>query len=582
MKNLTLGNIALACGGTYLGPDSMADTEITAVTTDSRKVPRGALFAAIKGERVDGHKFIRMAHEKGAYACLVEEGPEEIADLLTASEDRDQSARVRKDVLKSLQQFPLIRVASTGKALMNLAEYYLRQLSLPVIGIIGSVGKTSTKEMVASVLNQKYRVLKTEGNFNNELGLPLTIFRLTEEDQVAVLEMGIDDFGQMRQLAKIARPTTVVMTNIGTCHLDHLKDRNGVWRAKSEVFDYVKKGGSAVFNGDDDKLAPVHEIRGIQPVHYGLSPLAADGKLNDLWADEIEENGFEGSTCTFHIRTAGDGRATGNQDDLIEAVEGREDKKNPAEAEVKTMRVHIPMPGRHMILNALAGAAVGQIYGLTLDQIKDGIEKAEAISGRFHIIKGEKYTVIDDCYNANPMSMKASLSVLASDHNSDHNSEHSSDYSSDHSSDHRTDDNASQGDKATSSRKVAILGDMGELGADEAKLHAEVGEAAAKLDLDAVYCAGPLSRNIVKAIEKAQDEAQEERRDREGAGTGQFHRIETRWYPNREALQDDLTKLVKPSDTILVKASHFMQFGEILKQLDAMQGDQEKAMQTDN
>lgn len=539
MKNLTLGNIALACGGTYLGPDSMADTEITAVTTDSRKVPRGALFAAIKGERVDGHKFIRMAHEKGAYACLVEEGPEEIADLLTASEDRDQSARVRKDVLKSLQQFPLIRVPSTGKALMNLAEYYLRQLSLPVIGIIGSVGKTSTKEMVASVLSQKYRVLKTEGNFNNELGLPLTIFRLTEEDQIAVLEMGIDDFGQMRQLAKIARPTTVVMTNIGTCHLDHLKDRNGVWRAKSEVFDYVKKGGSAVFNGDDDKLAPVHEIRGIRPIHYGLSPVAADGQLNDLWADHIEENGFEGSTCTFHIRTAGDGTGAGNQYDHTEAAEVRGDKKKLAEAEEKTMRVHIPMPGRHMILNALAGAAVGKLYGLTLEEIKAGIEKAETISGRFHIIKGEKFTVIDDCYNANPMSMKASLSVLASDHSADREGE--------------------VGEKdRKGGRKVAILGDMGELGTDEAKLHAEVGETAAGLDLDAVYCAGPLSRNIVKAIAEGQNPS---------------HQIETRWYPDRQALQDELAGLVKPGDTILVKASHFMQFGEILKQLQVMQGE---------
>ncbi|MEE0956371.1 MAG: UDP-N-acetylmuramoyl-tripeptide--D-alanyl-D-alanine ligase [Eubacterium sp.] len=511
MKNLTLRNIALACQGTYIGPADSMDLEISAVTTDSRKVPAMSLFAAIKGERVDGHKFVRMAHDQGACACLIEENPEHIAELLSASEDEEYKKQARTEVLRSLKAMPLILVASTGNALMNLAEYYLRQLSLPVVGIIGSVGKTSTKEMAASVLEEKYRVLKTEGNFNNKLGLPLTIFRLTEEDQMAVLEMGIDDFGQMRQLAKIARPDTVVMTNIGTCHLDHLKDRKGVWRAKSEVFDYIRKGGHAVFNGEDDILATVHEIKGIRPLHFGLSEKAADGSTNDLWADEIIEHGFEGVSCTIHFcrNAAENGTGGGIADDT----------SDPAVRDSR-IRVKIGMPGRHMVLNALAGASVGLLYGLTDEEIKKGIEKAETISGRFHILKGKRFTVIDDCYNANPMSMKASLGIL---------------------------------EKGDSSRKVAILGDMGELGDKEADLHAEVGAYAAGLGIDAVYCAGKLSRNITERI----------------AAAGS--RIEIRWFQTREELQAKLPDLVRDGDTILVKASHFMNFGEILKELEKLQ-----------
>lgn len=503
MKNLTLRNIALATGGTYLGPEDKLDVEISSVTTDSRKASAKTLFAAIEGEQTDGHKYVRLAWEKGACACLVEKDKDQILDLLTASETEHSLSFERKAVSRSLNGIPMILVPSTGKALMALAEFYLRQLNVTVVSIIGSVGKTSTKEMVASVLEQKYRVLKTEGNFNNELGLPLTIFRLTEEDQIAVLEMGIDDFGQMRRMAKIARPDTVVMTNIGTCHLDHLKNRQGVWRAKSEVFDYIRPGGHAVFNGDDDILAGVKEIRKIKPVHFGLSRQGADGSENSFWADDIEELGFDGVSCRIHI---------------------------PGYKGMDTaLPVHIHMPGRHMVLNALAGAAVGRIYGLSDQEIKDGIEKAQTISGRFHIIKGERFTIIDDCYNANPMSMKASLSILGRKRTKD-----------------------------AEGRRVAILGDMGELGTDEAELHAEVGDFAAGLDLDLVCCAGPLSKNIAKAIQKGNESRPEGKQ------------IEVKWYVQKVDLEEEIPKIIQEGDTILVKASHFMKFEELVKQLEEM------------
>ena len=251
------------------------------------------------------------------------------------------------------------------------------ELEIPVVGITGSVGKTSTKEMIAAVLGQKYNVLKTQGNFNNELGLPLTVFGLRAEHQIAVLEMGISDFGEMHRLAKIARPDTCVITNIGLCHLEFLKSRDGILKAKTEIFDFLKEDGHVILNGDDDKLVTVTDVKGIKPVFFGVE------NKNGIWADEIESRGLKGIECRIHVKD-------------------------------ESFKVLVPIPGRHMVYNALAGTAVGLTYGLTLDEIKAGIESLQSLSGRFHILENEKknITVIDDCYNANPVSMKASLEVL--------------------------------------------------------------------------------------------------------------------------------------------------------------------------
>ena len=203
MKNMTLAHIAEVCGGIYFGPEEKKTEEVTDIVTDSRKAGEGSLFVAIPGERVDGHKFIPNVASQGALAVISEQKLE-------------------------TPPCPYILVKDSMEAIKAMAEYYMRQLNIPVVGITGSVGKTSTKETIASVLAQKYRVLKTDANFNNELGLSLTVFRLREEDEMAVLEMGIDDFGQMHRLAKIARPETAVITNIGWCHLENLKTRYGI------------------------------------------------------------------------------------------------------------------------------------------------------------------------------------------------------------------------------------------------------------------------------------------------------------------------------------------------------------------
>ena len=453
MKNMTLGNIAAACGGIYHGTEAAKEKTIAEITTDSRKAGKDSLFVAIKGERVDAHKFIPAVFEQGAL-CVI--GEQELEDPAGA----------------------YIQVDSSLQAIKDIAEFYRKQLDIKVVGITGSVGKTSTKEMIASVLSEKYRVLKTLGNFNNELGLPLTVFRLREEDEIAVLEMGISHFGEMHRLSKIARPDICVMTNIGQCHLEFLGDRDGVLKAKSEIFDYLAPDGTIVLNGDDDKLATLQEVKGIQPIFFGID---SDRMIS---ATQIHSLGLKGIACRI---------CTGQGD----------------------FDVTIPIPGYHMVYNALAGTAVGLSLGMTTEEIKRGIEKLESLSGRFHIIETDNYTVVDDCYNANPVSMKASLKVL--------------------------------GDAL--GRKVAILGDMGELGENEQQLHEEVGVAAGQQGIQLLICIGALSEGMAKAAKETNPQ------------------MEVIHKQTLEEAIDGLPQYLKQGDTILVKASHFMHFEKIVEVL---------------
>ena len=453
MKHMTLRAICAACDGTYYGPTDNLSKEAAGITIDSRKVENNWLFGATVGERVDGHSFIESCYEKGALCCLGEKPP--------VSESHSY-----------------IQVQSTFQALKDIAEYYRSTLEIPIVGITGSVGKTSTKEMIASVLSVKFNTLKTAGNFNNEVGLPLTVFNIRGEHEAAVLEMGISDFGEMHRLSKIARPNICVMTNIGQCHLENLGDRDGVLRAKSEIFDFAAEGAKAIVNGDDDKLRTLKSREDLDCTTFGME------KTNDVYARTVENLGLDGLKC--NISTP-----------------------------VGDFSAHIHIPGMHMVYNALAGTCVGLACGLTLKEIKTGIEKAETISGRNHLIHTENYTIMDDCYNANPMSMKASLDVLAT----------------------------------ALGRKVAILGDMGELGANERALHYTVGEHAAKKNIDLLLCVGTLSEEIAKGA-KAKNPS-----------------MNACVFTTKEELLEKLPELLVKGDSILIKASHFMQFEKIVKAL---------------
>ena len=457
MKHMSLKEIATACGGTYFGNEASLSLEVTGVAIDSRKVEEGYLFIPIKGTRVDGHDFIPQVMEKGALCTLSEK------ELTDASH-------------------PYILVDSCQDAMKAIAQHYRTALGIKIVGITGSVGKTSTKEMIASVLSQKYNVLKTAGNFNNEIGLPLTIFNIRDEHEVAVLEMGINHFGEMHRLTKMAQPDVCVITNIGLCHLENLNDRDGILKAKTEMFDYMQPDAKIILNGDDDKLITVKEVKGQIPKFFGLST------GHDAYATDIHSMSLKGIGCTLHLG-----------DNSFETI--------------------IPIPGEHMVYNALAGALVGQELGLTAQEIKAGIEALVPVSGRNNMISTDSLLIIDDCYNANPVSMKASLDVLAT----------------------------------ADTRKVAIMGDMFELGVNEKELHFECGKHAAMNGIDVIICVGKLSKNIAD-------------------GAKEFSTSKTKFY-HFETKADFLKvadNLLEKGDTVLVKASHGMEFPEIVKYLQEL------------
>lgn len=454
MKNLTLENITKACQGTYYGDESLFCQEVEGVVIDSRKVKPGYLFVAIDGVKVNAHKFIPDTVKAGAL-CVV------------SHEDLGET------------DFPYILVESTGQALLDIAKLYRDSFDIKVVGITGSAGKTSTKEMIASVVSQKYSVHKTLGNFNNEWGLPITIFGLEEGHQVAILEMGVNHFGEMRRLSSVASPDICVITNIGVAHLEFFKTREGIYREKTQMIQDMKSGGKIILNGDDDLLSQTAPIKGASPIFFGM------GEENTFRAGHMRPQGLKGTACTIYL-----------PEDI-------------------SFNCIVPLPGIHMVSNALAGAAVGYALGLTPEEIKAGIEGVPSIPGRNNIIKTERLMILDDCYNANPVSMKASIDVL---------------------------------DMALG-RKVAILGDMGELGDNTGELHREVGAYAAEKGIDLVCGIGKISKELVDGAENRSDATQ---------GV---------WFESKADFLAAMGEIIKEGDNILVKASHGMQFTEIVEAL---------------
>ena len=438
--------------------------EATNVCIDSRLIEEGGVFIATKGERVDGHTFIPQVFEKGAIAVICERMPNK-------------------------PKGPCIAVEDSFDAIKRLAKYYRDQLSIRVVGIVGSVGKTSTKELVASVLSSHFEVLRTEGNHNNEVGVPLTIFNIRDGHEVAVIEMGISDFGEMDRLGEIVRPDIVLFTNIGPCHLEKLGDLEGVLRAKSEIIPHMPSSGTLILNGQDEMLDRISiNSSGYRKIlRYGK-----ESKRDDVYASQIENLGLEGSRFVANF---------------------------PDGSHYEMM---VPLPGYHSVDNAIAAAATGFLMGLNLEEIRRGMMSVEPLSGRGHIIHTDRFTIVDDCYNANPKSMCAAVDTLG----------------------------------YALGRKVAILGDMFELGDETQKLHGNVGDYAASSGVDSLIFIGSLAKFM---YEKA--------RLHEG--------VEIRYYPNKElliaALSDETKQILKPGDTILVKASHGMGFSEVVEYLENIQ-----------
>lgn len=440
MKDMTIFSAARAAGGRVAGCGQ--DAPLSGGVIDSREAAPGLMFCALPGERADGHEYMRSALEKGAACCLATHVPEGVTG-------------------------PVILVDDVRSAMAKIAGACRDRLGIPVVGITGSSGKTTAKEMCAAVLSQKYNTLKTEKNFNNELGVPLTLFRIGPEHGAAVVELGINHFGEMSRLGAMAKPDIAVYTLIGRSHLEALGDLDGVLRAKGELVEHMPPDGMLIVNGDDEKLAAWRPAR--RKLTFGL------GEGCDVRGVGFAPRGAEGSALTV---LAGERR----------------------------IELFLPAYGRHLAYAALAAAAVGIELGLSDGQIAAGAADYAPVGRRARIIETPSLTVIDDCYNANPDSVKMAI--------------------------------ASAG--ALGGRLVCILGDMLELGEQSEQMHREVGEAA--------RAAGAL---LLTAGERS-------------AAMGGEH------FASKAELISALPRLLKRGDRVLVKASHSMAFEEISDALRAL------------
>lgn len=448
MLNFTVKDALTACGGELHG-EAKLSAVLGEVIIDSRAVKPGDMFVAYRGENTDGHKYISTALDKGAVCCLAEYVPE--------GEARG-----------------VIVVPSVQSALEDIMRAYREKINIPVVGITGSVGKTTAKEMIWSVLSQRMNVLKTEGNLNNHIGVPMTLSRITREHELAVVEMGISGFGEMSVLASMARPSIAVFTVIGHAHLEFLHDLDGVFKAKTEMLSFMPEDGTVIINGDDEKLRALSCPQRI--ISYGLGEDCA------VRAQNLRFDGENGASC-----------------DIV--------------FENRVIPVRIPSYGRHMVYAALEGAAVGLILGLTDEEIAAGIAAFHTVGRRGAVTNTGYITLIDDCYNANPDSMRCAVDSLVE----------------------------------LPGRHVCVFSDMREMGDDSPEHHRALGEYALSKGVDFVAAYGELSKNITAALgDKA------------------------RHFQTREELIAAIPEYIQKGDNVLVKASLGMHLEPVAEALKAL------------
>jgi UDP-N-acetylmuramoyl-tripeptide--D-alanyl-D-alanine ligase len=437
------------------------DLLLAGVSTDTRKIQPGQLFVPLRGERFDGHDYIRTAKEAGATAALWD----------------------RSVPLPELE-IPLILVDDTLAALQALAVGYLNsRLSAKVVAITGSNGKTTTKDLVSSVLSTKFLVHKTEGNFNNHIGLPLTVLSASEKTEVLVLEMGMSGRGEISLLTLMAKPDVAVITNIGESHLLQLGTRRNIARAKLEITEGLRPGGTLVYYGDEPLLAE-ELAAGNQDKLFDLATFG-ENPDNDWVARYIRVNS-EGTQ--FTVSAEGD------------------------------HSFELPVPGRHNAVNALAAIAVGRLFGLSFEEIGEGLKSASLTGMRIERSAARNGAVIlNDAYNASPTSVRAAIGLVA--------------------------------ELSGYRRKWIVLGDMLELGADEVALHGEIGGYLNETKADEVLLFGPLSRQTFREASLNYPEGK------------------VRYFENKDDLANDLLEGLAPEDLVLVKASRGMRLEEIVAKI---------------
>ena len=452
MEPMSIREIGKAVRGVWWNPREGAE-DVTSVTTDSRNVPAGSLFIPIVGEKFDGHRFIDAALDQGAAGVLCAKLPEDL----------------RPDKF-------YIKVADTRLALKDLARHYREKFTLPVVQITGSVGKTTTKDMIAAVLTQKYRVLKTAENFNNDIGTPLTLLGLDHTHEAAVIETGMNHFGEIRYLGEMVQPDIAVISNIGDAHIEYLGSREGILKAKAEILENLRPGGTVILNGDDALLntltPPFETLR------------CGQGENCAYRVGEIADHGVDGITC----------RLTTPQGEY---------------------RLTIPAPGEHMVYSASMAAAIGEKLGLTAEEIARGVASYAPTGSRMRVLRlREERTVLDDCYNANPQSVTAALEILA---------------------------------KTDCAQRVAVLGDMGELGDLTAQAHYNMGALAVMLGIDLVIAIGTHAAKIAEGVECSGGEVQH--------------------FATKEEALPTIRAQLTPQTAMLIKASHAMRFGQLVEAL---------------
>lgn len=435
-----------------LGTNIQSENIINRVSIDSRDVDANTLFFAIKGERFDGHDFVKDVAEKGVGAVVC-----------------------HKEVECSA---PVIYVKDTKDALLDFASYYRHSIKdLTVIGLTGSVGKTTTKEMVACVMAENGETLKTEGNFNNEIGVPKTLFRLDNTTKNAVIEMGMDGFGQISALTKCVKPDCAIITNIGVSHIEILGSREGILQAKLEMLEGMEKGSSLFLNGDNDMLSTVKND------DYNIVFFGIENKNCDVLAEDIKEIGLS----TEFVAVKGDIR----------------------------QKITIPTVGIHNVYDALSAFAVGLEYGISPENIAKGLENYAPSGMRQRIREVGGITVIEDCYNASPDSQKAGLNSLC---------------------------------KIAKERKIAVLGDMLELGDYSETAHRTVGEYAADCGVDVLYTYGKESKYMADSAKK------------KGLNT-------VFAFTDKTELTNTLLSEIQKGDTLLFKASRGMKLEEVFEKI---------------
>lgn len=492
MEVLTIKEIALAVGGRILWGEETLKVE--EVFTSSKSVTLGSLFVPIVGERVDGHDFIKDALAAGASSCL--SGKE----------------------IDKIEGKACILVEDTLKALQNLGTYYRDKFPIPIVGITGSVGKTTTKEMVAAAFGTARCVLKTEGNMNSQIGLPLMMLKLSKEHQVGIIEMGMSEEGEMARLCNIAQPEAAIMTNIGISHIAQLKTRENIRKEKMNIINSFKEGGCLVLNRDDDLLGEAAQCLKNGQITIDLAEITK----KKLAASQVITYGID-EDCDFRatdIRTVSEETVftltyPKEKDNLWLTPKGISDDR--AVRETLTEEIHLKVPGLHNVYNALAALAITWFYNIPVSLAKTGLKEYQPIAMRGQIILSNGKKIIDDSYNASPDSMKSGIGVLKELENV--------------------------------SRRIAVLADVKELGEISKQSHYEVGEFIAENSLDCVVTIGEEALYIAKAI-----------KDR-GVPT------ETYSFTNNQEAISFLKTYLKSGDGVLIKGSRGMKTDEIVKEL---------------